>query len=67
MLIQLAITVLVLFIIMGGWLALQAWVRRISPGLPDDCDVLRGRWGCHGCSPTGRCGSMAEQGQSPTP
>lgn len=67
MLLQLAITFLVLGAIMGGWLGLQAWIRRASPQLSGDCDVLQGRWGCHGCSLTGRCGASEDTRQSPAP
>ena len=67
MLLQLLLTMAVLGALMGGWLGLQAWVRRGSPELTPDCDVLHGRWGCHGCSLSSACNGSSNPAQSPTP
>lgn len=55
MILQLAVTILALAVLMGGWLLLQGWVRRTSPELTSECDVLDGRFGCGSCIRRGRC------------
>jgi hypothetical protein len=55
MLTQLAVTILALALLMGGWLTLQAWVRRLYPELTPDSDVLDGRFGCGNCIRRGHC------------
>jgi hypothetical protein len=55
MLLQLAITLGVLTLLMGGWFAVQSVIRRQTPGMAPDDDVLIGRWGCGGCIRKGRC------------
>jgi hypothetical protein len=55
MVLQLAITIIALTVLVGGWMLLQEWVRRTSPDLTDESDVLDGRFGCGSCIRRGRC------------
>ncbi len=55
MLSQLAIAITGLGLLMTGWYVVQGWVRRHSPEIGDDCDILEGRWGCGDCILHGRC------------
>ena len=42
-------------LLMTGWYVVQGWVRRHSPEIGEDCDILEGRWGCGDCILHGRC------------
>lgn len=55
MLAHLVIATSALGLFMTGWYLLQAWVRRHSPDLPEDGDILEGKWGCQGCLFLHRC------------
>jgi hypothetical protein len=45
-----SITILALGLLMTGWIAFQAWIRAQTPGMREDADVLRGRFGsCGAC------------------
>ncbi len=48
------ITTVVIFILMVVWFAIQNWARK-EEGLPEDCDVLENRIGCHACSLVDKC------------
>jgi hypothetical protein len=40
------------------WFAVQQFVRRNSPQIPEDCDLLEGMaHGCGNCSESGTCGT----------
>ena len=49
MLYHLLITPLLLGILIAAWLGFQAWVRKRSPGMRPDADVLQGRFSCGTC------------------
>jgi len=49
MLYHLVITTLLVALLMGGWIGLQSWVRRRSPWMSHDTDVLQGRFSCGTC------------------
>ena len=46
---QLAFAVGGVFLLLGGWLAVERLVRRVSPPSPEDCDEVRRMHGCHHC------------------
>ena len=44
------VTIFALGILITLWVLFQGWVRRHTPGMRDDADVLRGRFGsCGAC------------------
>lgn len=49
MLYHLLLTPLLLGLLLAAWIGFQGWVRRMSPGLRADADVLRGRFSCGTC------------------
>ncbi len=50
MLYHAAVTILALGLLLSAWVAFQSWVRRATPGMREDADVLRGRFGsCGAC------------------
>ncbi len=49
MLYHILITPLLLGLIIAAWLGFQSWVRKRSPGMRPDADVLRGRFSCGTC------------------
>jgi hypothetical protein len=53
-----------LFALMGVWLAVQAFIRRRTPGAARDLDVLEDiLHGCGGCAGAHTCsGTSAKQG-----
>lgn len=55
MILQLAVTIVALTVLLGGWMLLQGWVRRASPELTPESDVLDGRFGCGSCIRRGHC------------
>ena len=71
MLIQLLVTVAVLIGLMLGWYLVQQAVRHVSADVPEGCDVLERRVGCHGCILSGHCptepGAGRQNGVSPRP
>ncbi len=70
MIYQLVIAVAGIGLLMAAWFLVQGWVRRHSPEVPEDGDVLEGRWGCYGCLFAGRCRrtcESSEDAQSLTP
>ena len=47
---HIAVTIVGLAVLITAWLAFQSWVRRTTPGMRNDADVLRGRFGsCGAC------------------
>ncbi len=44
-----------IILLMAGWILFQNWVRKNSPELPPDCDVLEGRFGCSTCALADHC------------
>lgn len=47
---HIAVTVLAMGLLLAGWISFQAWIRRKTPGMRGDADVLRGRFGsCGAC------------------
>ncbi len=47
---HLAITIVALGLLLTAWVLFQGWVRRHTPGMREDADVLRGRFGsCGAC------------------
>jgi hypothetical protein len=48
MLYHLVITIVLLGLLLAAWVGFQAWVRRLTPGMSEDADVLRGRFGSCG-------------------
>ena len=55
MLYHLAIGIGLMVVLMLLWLGVQHLVRKNSPELPPDCDVLEGKIGCHGCALEDKC------------
>lgn len=56
MLYHLIIGPTLLVLLMLGWWAFQEWVRRETPNLKPDCDVLESRFlDCHGCHHSKQC------------
>jgi hypothetical protein len=55
LLLQLAITLIVLGLLMGLWVFMQSVIRRHTPDAGPEDDMLIGRWGCGGCIRKGRC------------
>jgi hypothetical protein len=49
MLYHLLITPLLVGLLLACWIGFQAFVRRRSPGLGHDADVLQGRFSCGTC------------------
>ena len=45
-----AVTIIALALLLTAWILFQNWVRRHTPGMRSDADVLRGRFGsCGAC------------------
>lgn len=57
MLYHISITILVIFLLMAGWIIIQAWERRDSFARSEECDddVMLKRFNCIGCFFTGHC------------
>ncbi len=49
MLYHLLITPLLVGLLLVGWIGFQAFVRKRTPGMGHDADVLRGRFSCGTC------------------
>lgn len=60
MLYHLVVAIGLILFLMIGWLLVQQLAKKQSPELPEDCDVLEGRFGCAGCALAGKC-SRQEQ------
>ncbi len=47
---HIAVTIIALGLLLTVWVLFQNWIRRHTPGMRDDADVLRGRFGsCGAC------------------
>ncbi|OQY27747.1 MAG: hypothetical protein B6244_09575 [Candidatus Cloacimonetes bacterium 4572_55] len=62
MLFHLILAPIVVSLMMIGWFLVMQYVRKNSPDIPDNCDVLEMRpGGCHACSHAGKsCPSSSE-------
>lgn len=52
---HLVITIAVMALLMGGYYLIQFGLRRVSPDIGSECDVLETRWGCGTCMFHGKC------------
>lgn len=55
MLIQLIVTSAVMLGLMLVYYVVQRGLHRVSPEIPEDCDLLEERWGCNGCALSSAC------------
>lgn len=55
MLYHLLITVGAILVFMVGWWLVQLLVRRNSPGIADDCDILEDKMSCRSCGKGDSC------------
>ncbi len=60
MVLQLLVTVAIMTVLMGGYYLVQRGLRRVSPEVGPECDVLEDRWGCGGCLFHGHCAHELE-------
>jgi len=52
---QLVIAISGIAVLLGFWIVFQNWIRKQTPELSDDCDVLEGRFGCGDCAVSQSC------------
>lgn len=44
-----------LAVFMAGWWLVQLLVRKSTPGVAEECDILEDKMGCHGCAKGDSC------------
>jgi len=66
MLWQLAFAVGGVFVMLGGWLAVEWLVRRVSPRVPEECDEAERLRGCHHCLMGDVCTEKAREDSPPS-
>jgi hypothetical protein len=63
MIYQLVITILLMGLLLTAWIGFQSWVRRQSPWMRPDTDVLQGRFSCGTCISFEECHIVLTQPQ----
>ncbi|MCP4644795.1 MAG: hypothetical protein GY851_30415 [bacterium] len=58
---RLLATIGILFVVLGGWVAIEQWVRKKSPRTADECDEAARAHGCHHCALGDTCAARPEE------
>ncbi len=66
MLLEMLITALFVFALMGAWILFQHFIRRHTPGASSNPDPLSEQFGCSSCELSDHCGIAPNKSEIPT-
>lgn len=66
MLLEMLVTALFVFALMGAWILFQQFIRRHTPGASSNPDPLSDQFGCSSCELSYQCGLTKNEPEFPS-